>query len=97
MFIIITYFFKYFNSAIEGVEETKQQKGKKGAQSATGDKQGNVDGDMEPDEPTNKDDSKLTTAKDEPASPENDKQVFAISDSFLYSNFAFPTLLFNFK
>ena len=96
MLIIITYFFKYFNSAIEGVEETKQQKGKKGAQSATGDKQGN-DGDMEPDEPTNKDDSKLTTAKDEPASPENDKQVFVISDSFSYSNFAFPTLLFNFK
>lgn len=52
---------------------------------------------MEPDEPTNKDDSKLTTAKDEPASPENDKQVFVISDSFSYSNFAFPTLLFNFK
>ena len=65
-------------SAIEGSEEAKP-KGKKGAQSAAGEKQGNTDADMEPDEQTNKDDGKLSAAKIEPASPENDKQVFVIS------------------
>ena len=69
-------FYLYITSAIEGPEETKQ-KGKKGAQSATGDKQVNADTDMEQEEQANNNEDKSSSAtnKLQPASPEQGEQV----------------------